>query len=124
MSQPKPTEVPWTADQTFYLLVLLETRPAIWDMSLREYRLREVKDAAFNEIATEMNMPDDKVRKKVLSLRSAYMRELNQCQKRLKSGAGVDEVFGAVKWKFFSAMQFMYKTSRAVDILVSKNSFF
>lgn len=63
------------------------------------------------KITTEMKITSDEERKRVLSLQSPYMRELNQCHKQLKSGAGADEVFGAVKWKKFSAMKFMYRTS-------------
>lgn len=54
------------------------------------------------------------------------MRELNQCKKRMESGTGTDEVLGASKWIFFSAMKFMYKSfvsqSGSIDMLVRKNN--
>lgn len=118
----------WSSDHIFKLLALVEKYPVIWDMNSKDYRNRDLKEAAFNEIAKELDQPSDEVKKKLQSLRSAFMREINQCQKRLKSGAGADQVFRAVKWKYFSAMKFMYKASvsqsGSVDILVSKNRLF
>lgn len=47
----------------------------MWDVSSVFDRLSDVKDAATVKIATEMKITGEEVRKKVLSLRSAYMRE-------------------------------------------------
>lgn len=90
----------WNKENVSKLIELFREHPVLWDSKHFEYKMRNKKQDAWNEIALEMQLDRNEVEKKMRCLIGQYQRN---CKKSKKSGSGADE--GEPKWPFFHMFQ-------------------
>ncbi|XP_073823802.1 uncharacterized protein [Musca autumnalis] len=73
-------------------------------MNSNLYRRNDLKMKAYEDIALQMGMPTDVVKKKIRNLRSTYIGEKNKMYK--KSGSGTEEVYRPTLF-WFEEMRFL-----------------
>ena len=105
----------WTDEEVELLIDNFEAQPSLWDVSLKEYHLR---DGAFKKISEDMDIPVPELRAKWNSLRSQELRERTK-EEKSKSGMGADELYQS-NWQFMSKMRFVgqcKKTAKSASTL-------
>ena len=100
-SEPKK----WSSEETNQLIDLFEERPCLWDVFNKSYHDREKRDKAYVEIKTELSVPVNEIKAKLLKLRSQLGREINKTSKT-KSGQGTDELYKPT-WVCWEKLQFL-----------------
>ena len=103
------SEKRWTDSRTDLLIALLKSNPFLYNTSQKEYRNRDLRKKAMENMATQLEItglcmsrlltrfPDtstiveQEVKAKIKSLRSTYSREKRKKKKRI-TGTGLDEV--------------------------------
>ena len=106
----------WTDDEVESIMDLYESRPCLWDIFSKDYRKRDFKEKALNEISEEIFIPVEEIKQKWLSHRAQYGRELTNSKKQ-KSGQSTDELYVS-QWIFYDKMHFlqpMMKTKKSRD---------
>lgn len=87
------------------LINLYRSHPILWDMNSKLYRRNDLKAKSYEEIADEMKMPVDVIKKKIRSLRTTYTGEKRKMNHK-KSGSGVEENYtSSLSW--FDEMSFL-----------------
>nr|CAH7742650.1 unnamed protein product [Callosobruchus chinensis] len=83
------------------LVQLYRDNECLWDLKSQNYRNKEMRATALQNIAQEMNLeefgPTD-VKNKIKNLRATYYLELDKIKKSSKSGAGGNVYTPKVKW--------------------------
>ena len=95
-----------------------KAQPSLWDVSLKEYHLRDVKNGAFKEISEDMDISVPELKAKWNSLRSQELHERTK-EEKSKSGMGADELYLS-NWQFMSKMRFVgqcKKTAKSASTL-------
>ena len=95
----------WTDDEVESIMDLYESRPCLWDIFSKDYRKRDFKEKALNEISEEIFIPVEEIKQKWLSLRAQYGRELTNSKKQ-KSGQSTDELYIS-QWIFYDKNAFL-----------------
>ncbi|XP_026476140.1 uncharacterized protein LOC113381452 [Ctenocephalides felis] len=95
----------WERNKVFQLIELVEARPELWNIRLKEYRNRNLKHQSLETIATSLNLDVKTVKDKIHNLRCQLNEHLRK-MKKFKSGQGADERYKP-KWEFFEAVKFM-----------------
>jgi len=86
----------WRDDHTQLVLDLLRNQECLWNVKSENYRNRNVRDKALEEMVKQLNIPDltqEDVKLKIKSIRSRYSSELAKVLKSGKSGAGRDNIY-------------------------------
>jgi len=86
----------WRDDNTQLVLDLLRNQECLWNVKLENYRNRNIRDKALEEMVRELNIPNltqEDVKLKIKSIRSRYSSELAKVLKSEKSGAGRDGIY-------------------------------
>ncbi|CAI6352804.1 unnamed protein product [Macrosiphum euphorbiae] len=99
----------WSQDKTLQLIESYRLHPVLWDCKLSEYKLREKRYDAWNEIANSLNVEKDEVERKIKNLTSHFSRESKRVREEkianTKSGSGASTYEG--KWFAFKSMEFL-----------------
>ena len=69
---------------------LLEERPCLWDVFCKEYRVREKRQRAYEEIENELEIDLNDIKTKIVGLRSQVGRELSKTNNK-KSGQALSD---------------------------------
>lgn len=103
----------WTQQSVLRFIELFHATPALWDASTAEYRDKNKRVDAAQEIAREMGITLEEVWKKIKSLRSQFSRELGKKRSRSwnikKSEPGTSS--REVQWFAFEHLQFLQDSS-------------
>ena len=89
------------------MIDLLEERPSLWDMFGSEYTKRQVREAAYKEIAEVLgeNWTLSEITSKIINLQVQLGRELKKTTKT-KSGQSKDEAYRST-WAHWDRIQFL-----------------
>jgi hypothetical protein len=87
-------------DRVLKLIELYHGNQCLWDGQRVDYKNRNKKTDAWNNIAEEMGTPRNIIEAKMHSIRSQFMRERNNVQNSKKSGAGADEVYVPARFAY------------------------
>lgn len=115
------SKVHWTRELTLKLIQQYESRPNLWDVSSANYKNRNLRKSALEEIADIVGVSVADVNEKIHNLRCQYQ---SNCRKlhQSKSGQGTSENY-TVKWEYYDALKFISGAEgsniKAIDSLVS-----
>lgn len=65
----------WTTDVTLKLIGDIYATPCLWDVSIRDYRNRDKRRAALEELAHKYKVSASELEKKIHTLKSQFRRE-------------------------------------------------
>lgn len=91
-----------TKEKICQLIDLYYERPILWDQTQSNYKNKYKKNDAWSEISEVMGVEKVEIEKKMKNLIGQFYREC----KRMKSGAGTDEVVES-KWFAFKSLMFL-----------------
>lgn len=100
------SECDWNKDNVSKLIELFKEHPVLWDAGNPDYKIRNKKHDAWNEIANAMDMDRNDIEKKIRCLIGQYQRN----SKKPKSGSGAD--CGGPKWPYFHLFDFLKDKSK------------
>jgi hypothetical protein len=86
----------WRDDHTQIVLDLLRNQECLWDFKSENYRNRNIRDKALEEMVKALNIPDltpEDVKQKIKSIRSRYSCELGKVLQSEKRGAGRGDIY-------------------------------
>lgn len=66
--------------------------PCLWDVSSTEYKNKDKRQAALDEMASILKVTPEILKTKIHSIRNSYINEKNKIQRSMKSGARASEV--------------------------------
>ncbi|KAF5293220.1 hypothetical protein FQA39_LY13688 [Lamprigera yunnana] len=96
----------WTNAKVCELIELYRDRPVLWDCRLKEYKDRNKKQDALQEIADTFVVDKQVVEKKIKNVVCHFLREIKRERDSSKSGAGNSDVYKS-KWFCFNNMLFL-----------------
>ncbi|KAJ0173650.1 hypothetical protein K1T71_010799 [Dendrolimus kikuchii] len=115
----------WSHDKIMQLIELFQSRPLLWDSSTDEYKDKNKKNDAWEEISQTLNVSRKDVETKVHVLRSQFAREKKRMlAKKTSIGAKIQKC----KWVFYEPLQFLLNVVTrsgdldAVDKTVNEDS--
>ncbi|RLU17693.1 hypothetical protein DMN91_009929 [Ooceraea biroi] len=116
-----------TKEQT-KMLVLYEQHPCLYVQKSEDYHNRDKRLKALQTIAQQFHemtgyiVSIDVIKKKIASLGTQYLEQINKIQKSKSSGAGTDDVFKPTWW-LFEELSFLapHIASRKGESSISKN---
>ncbi|KAF5296632.1 hypothetical protein FQA39_LY12460 [Lamprigera yunnana] len=94
----------WTNAKVCELIELYRDRPVLWDCRLKEYKDRNKKQDALQEIADTFGVDKQVVEKKTKNVVCHFLREIKRERDSSKSGAGNSDVYKSVDGKPKSAL--------------------
>ena len=112
----------WTDDEVSILIDMLEERPCLWDCFDKEYSKRDLKDIAYTEIASVLDVTITSLKTKINGLRAQFGRELAKVNKT-KSGPSTDELY-VPSWIYYQRLLFLMpvvKSTKSRDTHKRKN---
>ncbi|KAF5271925.1 hypothetical protein FQA39_LY07942 [Lamprigera yunnana] len=83
----------WTNAKVCELIELYRDRPVLWDCRLKEYKDRNKKQDALQEIADTFGVDKQVVERKIKNVVCHFLREIKRERDSSKSGAGNSDVF-------------------------------
>jgi hypothetical protein len=86
----------WREEHTQMILELLSDHECLWNVKSENYRNRNIRERALEEILKQINIPDltvEDVKLKIKTIRTRYSYELGKILKSEKSGAGRDDIY-------------------------------
>lgn len=99
----------WSQDKTLQLIESYRLHPVLWNCKLSDYKHRDKRHDAWNEIANSLNVDKDEVERKIKNLSSHFARESKRVREEkianTKSGSGASTYEG--KWFAFKSMEFL-----------------
>ncbi|KAL5239122.1 hypothetical protein ACI65C_006532 [Semiaphis heraclei] len=78
----------WSQDKTLQLIESYRLHPVLWNCKLSDYKHRDKRHDAWNEIAKSLNLDKDEVERKIKNLSSHFARE----SKRLNENNDTEEM--------------------------------
>ncbi|KAF5300839.1 hypothetical protein FQA39_LY10961 [Lamprigera yunnana] len=96
----------WTNAKVCELIELYRDRPVLWDCRLKEYKDRNKKQDALQEIADTFGVDKQVVEKKIKNVVCHFLREIKRERDPSKSDAGNSDVYKS-KWFCFNNMLFL-----------------
>ena len=100
----------WSDEEVELLIEKFEAQPCLWDISLKEYHLRDGKNRAYSQISMELDIPVVDIKAKWCSLRAQLLRERTK-QEKSKSGMACGELYRS-NWRFYDRMKFVTKVKK------------
>lgn len=94
------SEMEWTNEQVLTLIELYRERPVLWNQCLSDFKNKNLKNYAWNEISKEIKISKSEVQSKMRNLITTFQRIL----KKGKSGSGASS---KSKWFAFDHLMFM-----------------
>ena len=105
-----------------WLTDMLEEKPCLSDVFDRHYTKRDIKEIAYTEIASSLDINIESIKAKIDGLRAQLGREVAKVNKP-KSGQSTDELC-ASSWIHYDCLSFLLpviKSSKSRDTLKRKN---
>ena len=102
----------WAHEEILKLIELYEAMPCLWDVSHKSYHLRDIREKALDEMATEQETTVKEIKSKLLNLRSQLGQE-NMKVKKIKSGQATDELYKP-NWTYWQHLQFLQPAMQPV----------
>ena len=105
-----------------WLTDMLEEKPCLSDVFDRHYTKRDIKEIAYTEIASSLDINIESIKAKIDGLRAQLGREVAKVNKP-KSGQSTDELC-ASSWIHYDCLSFLLpviKSSKSRDTLKPKN---
>lgn len=96
------SEMEWGEDNILKLISLYRDQQVLWNQTVQDYKNKNIKNSAWNDISREMNLSKAVLQNKMRNLIIQFNRE---AKKGNKSGSGADD--GKTKWRFFQPMMFL-----------------
>ncbi|CAK1597517.1 unnamed protein product [Parnassius mnemosyne] len=94
----------WAESETLKLVELYGEFPCIWDISHRDYKDKNKRNAAYEYIIRAMskeNFGVSELKQKIKNLRYTYNQERMKIKKSQKSSSGSNEVYvPSLKWYY------------------------
>jgi len=94
----------WTNENCLKLIQLYQDHPLLWNPQHPKFKLTKLKSDSWIDIANEVNLDTNEVKKKMDSLLTSFRRERQRVG--TKSGIRKDGVYHSV-WFAFRAMAFL-----------------
>ena len=113
----------WTEPEIDQLIDLLEEKDCLWDVSKKDYHLRNKRERAFEEMRDILDIDVAEIKAKITSSRAQLGREIGKT-KAEKSGQGLGENYKST-WIYFDRQQFLVpimQAGRSKDSLSSRSS--
>ncbi|XP_046686437.1 uncharacterized protein LOC124372114 [Homalodisca vitripennis] len=104
------SEIDWSRETVMQLIDLYREQPVLWNPMDPDFKNKNLKNYAWNDISREIKASNTEVQAKVKTLLAQFQREL----KKKKSGSGADEYKS--KWCYFKAMLFLKDKTTARKI--------
>ncbi|KAG8255559.1 hypothetical protein J6590_089641 [Homalodisca vitripennis] len=104
------SEIDWSRETVMQLIDLYREQPVLWNPMDPDFKNKNLKNYAWNDISREIKASNTEVQAKVKTLLAQFQREL----KKKKSGLGADEYKS--KWCYFKAMLFLKDKTTARKI--------
>ena len=101
----------WTDKEIDKLLEMLEDRVCLWDVSSKEYHLRDKRAKAYKEMEEKLGVKAAEIKSKIVGLRAQLGREMVKVRAR-KSGMALSEVYES-NWIYWDRLQFLTKVMEA-----------
>ena len=95
----------WTDKEIDKLLEMLESRVCLWDVSSKEYHLRDKTAKAYKEMEEALEVSAAEIKSKIVGLRAQLGREMVKVRAR-KSGMALSEVYES-NWIYWDRLQFL-----------------
>ncbi|XP_037943513.1 uncharacterized protein LOC119676342 [Teleopsis dalmanni] len=95
----------WRDNRVFQLIELYRNKECLWDCTSPNYKNIKMKHDAWTNIAHDMEIDVNDIKKKMNSLLSSFRRERKK-QKEKKSGSAADEQY-KFTWFGSKAMEFL-----------------
>lgn len=95
----------WTDDEISLLIEMLEERPCLWDVFDKQYSKRDIREIAYTEIASALDVPIESLKTKINGIRAQFGRELAKVNKT-KSGQSTDELYVS-GWVHYQRLLFL-----------------
>lgn len=110
------------------LILLYQQHPCLYVQKSKDYHNRDQRLKALQTIAQQLHkmggciVTIDVIKKKIASLRTQYLEQINKIQKSKSSGAGTDDIFKPTWW-LFEELSFLapHVAARKGESSVSKN---
>ena len=106
---------------TMQLIDLYVSHSNLWDCSSEQYKNRNLRNSAMDEISNKLGIPVQEVKDKIHNLRCQF-QSINRKLKNTKSGQATEDNF-EVKWEFYDALKFITRpksrNEATIDSLVS-----
>ncbi|XP_047503412.1 uncharacterized protein LOC125048665 [Pieris napi] len=96
--------VVWSNDKIMQLIELFQSKPLLWDCSIKQYKDRNKKNDAFEEISQVLNIPKKDVETKIHVLRTQFTREKKKMSAKKTTGSGAIE---KCKWIYYEPLEFL-----------------
>ena len=93
----------------------------LWNVKSKNYRNRNIRDKALEEMAKQLNIPgltQQDVKLKFISIRSRYSSEQAKVLQSEKSGVGRDDIYVPKLFWFKQADLFLSSVDSGIDCLV------
>ncbi|CAB3993455.1 Hypothetical predicted protein [Paramuricea clavata] len=101
----------WTDKEIDKLLEMLEDRVCLWDVSSKEYHLRDKRAKAYKEMEEKLGVSAAEIKSKIVGLRAQLGREMVKVR-AMKSGMALSEVYES-NWIYWDRLQFLTKVMEA-----------
>lgn len=106
-------------EQTYNLLVTFQEYECLWNISSGNYRNRNMRKAAEEEIVSKLQIEGfgiSEFKQKIKNLRTTYHQEIQKIARSKKSGSGTEDMYTpSLKW--FSIMDYIVRNSKGKDIV-------
>lgn len=96
--------VVWSNDKIMQLIELFQSKPLLWACSIKQYKDRNKKNDAFEEISQVLNIPKKDVETKIHVLRTQFTREKKKMSAKKTTGSGAIE---KCKWIYYEPLEFL-----------------
>lgn len=86
----------WSEQQMSNFIHLYETHSCLWQTNSPEYKNRDKRQQALENIVEEMKIPNFTVndcKNKIKNIRSHYCQELKKIKNSMKSGMGTQDIY-------------------------------
>ena len=101
----------WTDEEIDKLLEMLEDRVFLWDVSSKEYHLRDKRAKVCKEMEEKLGVSAAETKSKIVGLRAQLGREMVKVMAR-KSGTALSEVYES-NWIYWDRLQFLTNVMEA-----------
>lgn len=97
----------WTNEKIIKFIQDIETYPLLWDTSHNDYKNRNKKHDAIQELAERFNCDSTEVMRKWKIILAQYRREKKKISESKASGAGISDLYKP-KWFGFTYLAFFH----------------
>lgn len=90
---PSKNKLTFNSETLLRFIELYRKNECLWNIKLDDYKKHDKRKNAVAEIALELNVSEEFVKKKIQSLRSTYIQEKKKIYESKTTGTGSDDVY-------------------------------